>query len=193
MRKKLSLCLYMLLVDVVACYLVVVPAYAFQVSVLDHGVCAGRVTSGCVGDDQAAQRSATQAAALASAVAAAPSGGSVALRVVAGAWLAGARRPGRADVVAMIYLDSNKTAAIQGGGGHAWCVDGSWRDGADYGGAAGCQCLSGSSMATDGAEWLFLHDRPATDRSGVLCKSGDCPHGSPLHGGTVLCAGKTDK
>ena len=32
MRAKLSLCLYMLLVDVVACYLVVVPVYAFQVS-----------------------------------------------------------------------------------------------------------------------------------------------------------------
>ena len=32
MRKKLSLCLYMMLVEVVACYLVVFPVYAFQVS-----------------------------------------------------------------------------------------------------------------------------------------------------------------
>ena len=32
MRKKLSLILYMLLVEAVACYLVVVPVYAFQVS-----------------------------------------------------------------------------------------------------------------------------------------------------------------
>jgi hypothetical protein len=124
MRKKLSLCLYMLLVEVVAMYLVVVPVYAFQVSSSSTGYV--RVATAAAVSAYQAVKLPTQAAAIASAVAAAaPSGASVALRVVAGAsWPALGVLVGL--TLLQIYLDSNKTAAIKAAAATpgAWTVPG---------------------------------------------------------------------
>ena len=124
MRKTLSLCLYMLLVEVVAMYLVVVPVYAFQVSSSSTGYV--RVATAAAVSAYQAVKLPTQAAAIASAVAAAaPSGASVALRVVAGAsWPALGVLVGL--TLLQIYLDSNKTAAIKAASATpgAWTVAG---------------------------------------------------------------------
>jgi hypothetical protein len=89
----------------------------------------------------------TQAAAIASAVAAAPSGASVALRVVAGAsWPALGVLVGL--TLLQIYLDSNKTAAIQEAAAGWTAARGRlWR-------CSKMPILSGSSMATDGCRML---------------------------------------
>jgi hypothetical protein len=72
MRKTLSLCLYMLLVEVVAYALVVFPVYAFQVTSSTTGYV--RVASQAAVSAYQTAKLPTQAAAIASAVAAAPSG-----------------------------------------------------------------------------------------------------------------------
>jgi hypothetical protein len=82
MRKTLSLCLYLLLVDVVACYLVVFPVYAFQVSQSTTGWVRTLNASGSSAMF-AASRSATVASI--AQVAAGSSAASLALRLVAGA------------------------------------------------------------------------------------------------------------
>jgi hypothetical protein len=123
MRKTLSLCLYMLLVEVVAYALVVFPVYAFQVSSSTTGYV--RVASQAAVSAYQTAKLPTQAAAIASAVAAAPSGASVALRVVAGAsWPALGVLVGL--TLLQIYLDSNKTAAIKAAAATpgAWTVPG---------------------------------------------------------------------
>jgi len=85
MRAKLSLCFYMLLVDVVACYLVVFPAYAFQVSSSTTGYVRTLTLSGA-----STMFAANRASTIASIASAASAGGaaSLALRLVTGAgWI----------------------------------------------------------------------------------------------------------
>ena len=85
MRKKLSLVLYMLLVEVVAVYLVVVPVYAFQVSSSTTGWVRTLPPSGA-----SAMLAANRASTIASIASAASAGGaaSFALRLVTGAgWI----------------------------------------------------------------------------------------------------------
>ena len=190
MRKKLSLCLYMLLVEAIAVYLVVFPVYAFQVSSSTTGYV--RVASQAAVSAYQTAKLPTQAAAIASAVAAAPSGASVALRVVAGAsWPALGVLVGL--TLLQIYLDSNKTAAIKAAAATPGAVDGAWRDRVDHGGAPRCHVCLCHLWRRTGVEWLFLDDRESTDRTRLLCQPADRPHGSPLHGRTVLCAGKTNQ
>ena len=123
--------------------------------------------------------------AIASAVAAVPSGASVVLRVVAGASLAGTRRPVGLTLL-QIYLDSSKMAAIQSGGGHSWCLDGAWRDRVDYVGAPEMPATVWRHLRRmDGCRyWLFL-------RHAFRAAQLDCPVGSdanrvdrPSHGST---------
>jgi hypothetical protein len=85
MRKKLSLCLYMLLVDVVACALMVIPVYAFQVSSSTTGYVRTLNLSGA-----STMFAANRASTIASIASAASAGGaaSLALRLVTGAgWI----------------------------------------------------------------------------------------------------------
>ena len=85
MRKTLSVCLYMLFVDVVACYLVVFPAYAFQVSQSTTGWVRTLNTSGA-----SAMFAASRPAQLYAVASAASVGGtSIAIRIVAGLGWAG--------------------------------------------------------------------------------------------------------
>jgi hypothetical protein len=85
MRAKLSLCLYMLLVEVVAIYLVVVPVYAFQVSSSTTGYVRTLNASGA-----SAMFSASRPAQLSAVASAASAGGSsLAIRMVAGLGWAG--------------------------------------------------------------------------------------------------------
>jgi hypothetical protein len=80
MRAKLSLCLYMLVVEVVACYLVVFPVYAFQVSSSTTGWVRSLNASGA-----SSMFSASRPAQLAAVASAASAGGSsLAIRLVAG-------------------------------------------------------------------------------------------------------------
>ena len=191
MRKKLSLVLYMLLVELVAIYLVVVPVYAFQVSSSSTGYV--RVATAAAVSAYQAAKLPTQAAAIASAVAAAaPSGASVALRVVAGAsWPALGVLVGL--TLLQIYLDSNKTAAIKAAAAPpgAWTVPGvtgsimSVLQDATF-----VYVIYGDGRVPNGCSSATANQLIA---QGFYIKPGDCPHGSPLHGGTVLCAGKTEK
>jgi hypothetical protein len=82
MRKTLSLCLYMLLVEVIAVYLVVFPAYAFQVSSSTTGYVRILNLSGA-----STMFAANRASTIASIASAASAGGaaSLALRFVTGA------------------------------------------------------------------------------------------------------------
>jgi hypothetical protein len=85
MRAKLSLCLYMLLVEVVGFYLVVFPAYAFQVSSSTTGYVRTLTPSGA-----STMFAANRASTIASIASAASAGGaaSLALRLVTGAgWI----------------------------------------------------------------------------------------------------------
>ena len=110
MRKKLSLCLYMLLVDVVACYLVVFPAYAFQVSSSTTGYV--RVASqAAVSTMLTAQRAATVAS-LATGISASTAG-SVAVRLVASSvgWPVLGIIAGM--TLAMYLYDQSQVAAIK--------------------------------------------------------------------------------
>ena len=80
MRAKLSLCLYLLLVELVALYLVVVPVYAFQVSQSTTGYVRTLTASG-----SSAMFSSARPAQLSSVASAASVGGSsLAIRLVAG-------------------------------------------------------------------------------------------------------------
>ena len=110
MRPKLSLVLYMLLVEVVGFYLVVFPVYAFQVSSSTTGyvrIASQAATQAMV----AAQRSATLAA-VAPLISGA-SAGSVAVRMIAGSvgWPVLGVTVG--ITLAMLYYDSTKAAAIK--------------------------------------------------------------------------------
>jgi hypothetical protein len=110
MRKTLSLCLYLLLVDVVACYLVVFPVYAFQVSSSTTGYV--RVASqAAVSTMLTAQRAATVAS-LATGISASTAG-SVAVRLVASSvgWPVLGIIAGM--TLAMYYYDQTKVAAIK--------------------------------------------------------------------------------
>ena len=110
MRKKLSLCLYMLLVDVVACHLVVFPVYAFQVSSSTTGYV--RVASqAAVSTMLTAQRAATVAS-LATGISASTAG-SVAVRLVASSvgWPVLGIVAGM--TLAMYVYDQTKVAAIK--------------------------------------------------------------------------------
>ena len=85
MRKTLSLCLYMLSVEVVACYLVVVPVSAFQVSQSTTGYVRTLNASGA-----SAMFAASRPAQLSAVASAASVGGtSLAIRLVAGLGWAG--------------------------------------------------------------------------------------------------------
>ena len=81
MRKKLSLMLYLLLVEAVACYLVVVPAYAFQISSSTTGYVRVIPSSGAT--SMLAASRASHLATIASAASSA-SGQALAIRLVAG-------------------------------------------------------------------------------------------------------------
>ena len=110
MRKKLSLVLYMLLVDVVACSLVVFPAYAFQVSSSTTGYV--RIASQAA---QVAMLSAQRSATLASVapLISGASAGSVAVRLVAGSvgWPALGIVAGM--TLAMLYYNSTQVSALK--------------------------------------------------------------------------------
>ena len=85
MRKTLSLCLYMLFVDFVVCYLVVFPVYAFQASQSTTGYVRTLNTSGA-----SSMFAASRPAQLSAVAAAASAGGSsLAIRMVAGLGWAG--------------------------------------------------------------------------------------------------------
>jgi hypothetical protein len=94
MRSKLSRCLYLLLVDFMATYLVVVPVYAFQASSSTTGYVRSMNLSGA-----SAMFAANRASTIASIASAASSGGaaSLALRfVTGGGWIGlGVMTPGR--------------------------------------------------------------------------------------------------
>ena len=110
MRKKLSLCLYMMLVEVVAMYLVVFPVYAFQVSSSTTGYV--RVASqAAVSTMLTAQRAATVAS-LATGISASTAG-SVAVRLVASSvgWPVLGIIAGM--TLAMYVYDQSKVAAIK--------------------------------------------------------------------------------
>ena len=110
MRTKLGICLYMLLVEVVAYALVVFPVYAFQVSSSTTGYV--RVASqAAMSSMVAAQRAATLAS-VAPLISGA-SGGSVAVRLVAGSlgWPALGIVAGM--TLAMLYYDATQVAAIK--------------------------------------------------------------------------------
>ena len=110
MRTKLGMCLYMLLVDVVCCYLVVFPAYAFQVSSSTTGYV--RVASqAAVSTMLTAQRAATVAS-LATGISASTAG-SVAVRLVASSvgWPVLGIVAGM--TLAMYVYDQSKVAAIK--------------------------------------------------------------------------------
>jgi len=110
MRAKLSLCLYLLLVDVVGFYLVVFPAYAFQVSSSTTGYV--RVASqAAVSTMLTAQRAATVAS-LATGISASTAG-SVAVRLVASSvgWPVLGIVAGM--TLAMYVYDQSKVAAIK--------------------------------------------------------------------------------
>ena len=123
MRAKLSLCLYMLLVEVVAYALVVFPVYAFQVSSSTTGYV--RVASqAAMSTMVAAQRAATLAS-VAPLISGA-SAGSVAVRLVAGSlgWPALGIVAGM--TLAMLYYNSTQGRGHQSGGGGSWGSDHSW-------------------------------------------------------------------
>ena len=110
MRKKLTLALYLVLVDLLSLYLVVFPAYAFQVSSSTTGyvrVAPQSAVTAMVG----AQRAAMIASA--SSFLTSSTAGSIGVRLVAGSlgWpvlgvVAGV-------TLAMLYYDATKTAAIK--------------------------------------------------------------------------------
>lgn len=123
MRKKLSLMLYMLLVEAVACYLVVFPVYAFQVSSSTTGYV--RVASqAAVSSMVAAQRVATLSS-VASLVSSSTAG-TIGVRLVAGAvgWPALGIVAG--VTLAMLYYDATKTAQIKAAaaGPAPWTIPG---------------------------------------------------------------------
>ncbi len=110
MRKKLSLMLYLLLVEAVACALVVVPVYAFQVSSSSTGYV--RVASqAAVSSMVAAQRAATLSS-VASLVSTSTAG-SIGVRLVAGSlgWPALGIVAG--ITLAMLYYDATQTAQLK--------------------------------------------------------------------------------
>ena len=111
MRKKLSLCLYMMLVEVVACYLVVFPVYAFQVSQSTTGYVRTLNASGA-----SAMFSASRPAQLSAVASAASVGGSsLAIRMVAGLGWVGLGVAAGLILYEMYYtpaeLEAVKTAA----------------------------------------------------------------------------------
>src|SRR5207253_8853044 len=110
MRKTLNLCLYMLLVDLISMYLVVFPAYAFQVSSSTTGYV--RIASqAAVSTMLTAQRAATVAS-LATGISASTAG-SVAVRLVASSvgWPVLGIVAGM--TLAMYLYDQTKVAAIK--------------------------------------------------------------------------------
>jgi len=111
MRKTLSLCLYMMLVEVVAMYLVVVPVYAFQVSQSTTGYVRTLNASGA-----SAMFSASRPAQLSAVASAASAGGaSLAIRMVAGLGWVGLGVAAGLILYEMYYtpaeLEAVKTAA----------------------------------------------------------------------------------
>lgn len=110
MRKKLTLVLYLLFVDLMSYMLVVLPAYSFQVSSSTTGyvrIASQAATQAMI----SAQRSATLAAV--APLISGTSAGSVAVRMVAGSvgWPALGIVAGM--TLAMLYYDSTKVAAIK--------------------------------------------------------------------------------
>ncbi len=123
MRTKLGICLYMLLVDVICCYLVVFPVYAFQVSSSTTGYV--RVASqAAVSTMLTAQRAATVAS-LATGISASTAG-SVAVRLVASSvgWPVLGIVAGM--TLAMYVYDQSKVAAIKAAAAPpaAWTIPG---------------------------------------------------------------------
>jgi hypothetical protein len=110
MRKTLSLCLYMLLVEVIACYLVVVPVYAFQVSSSTTGYV--RVASQAAVSTMLTAQRAASVASLATGISASTAG-SVAVRLVASSvgWPVLGIVAGM--TLAMYVYDQSKVAAIK--------------------------------------------------------------------------------
>ena len=110
MRKKLILCFYLLVVEVVAWYLVVFPAYAFQVSSSTTGYV--RVASqAAVSTMVAAQRAATLSAV--GSLVSTSTAGSIGVRLVASAvgWPALGIVAG--ITLAMLYYNATQTAQIK--------------------------------------------------------------------------------
>jgi hypothetical protein len=110
MRTKLGICLYMLLVDVVCCYLVVFPAYAFQVSSSTTGYV--RVASQAAVSTMLTAQRAASVASLATGISASTAG-SVAVRLVASSvgWPVLGIVAGM--TLAMYLYDQTKVAAIK--------------------------------------------------------------------------------
>ena len=110
MRKTLSLCLYMMLVEVVAMYLVVFPVYAFQVSSSTTGWVRTLNTSGA-----SAMFAASRPAQLSAVASAASVGGaSLAIRMVSGlGWVGLGVTAGL--LLYQMYYSSSELAAVKNG------------------------------------------------------------------------------
>ncbi len=165
MRAKLSLCLYMLLVEVVACYLVVFPVYAFQVSQSTHGLGAH---AQCVGRGCRCSRPRVRRSWLAVASAASAGGSSLAIRLVAGLGWAGLG-VAAGLLLYQAYYSSQDLAAVKAGATPAgtWTVPGWDTSGTTNIAVAACP---GGAGCTGAFDQIMTHTK--TNGSATL----NCPN-----------------
>jgi hypothetical protein len=161
MRKKLSLCLYLLLVEAVACYLVVFPVYAFQVSSSTTGYV--RVASQAAVSTMLTAQRAAAVASLATGISASTAG-SVAVRLVASSvgWPVLGIVAGM--TLAMYYYDQTKVAALKA------AVTTNVYTTPGYTQTAG-STVQPCTLAVCGTGYDFLLSAPVT---GIYATSGAC-------------------